>query len=363
MIELEAEIMENLKRTGVSGESKYENGIGLGKESHLPRGQAKSREGILTTQDITKRDRKRQQIAGRLQKLEQTLDQDRDTFYHAILHQLQDKLASLQQGTNDNFIKNKETLEEQRDYELTRLRLWEEHQVRTVEGEYKEDLSRAKEDHDRMIKMIKEKLYDKLQGEIKRLKEDKLLLNMVNAESWRANQANGGRGDPSARLNLAELSLHAGERRSLRKREIGSRFTVGEMDDLSDGAMSGTFNGSMSNNNGAKRRRDYQTRYSSNEEVSSGVNSATNHRNMQLNYVSSSGYDSNLSDKDYDALNSLIMDKNDGISLILFDQSKNTNKSHPRSSHRQYTGLQGLKPEELNEDLALIRNATSNKEK
>ena len=104
-------------------------------------------------------------------------------FYRNLLHELQNKLATLQQGSNEEFY-IKMNLEEVRDYELTKLRLWEEYQVKRIESEYQEDLNRAKEQHDKMIKLIKEKLYDKLQQQIKHLKEDKFLVNLVNGKSW-----------------------------------------------------------------------------------------------------------------------------------------------------------------------------------
>lgn len=68
----------------------------------------------------------------------------------------------LQQGTNEELVAKKIRLEEERDYELTKLRLWEEYRVKRIESEYNEDLSKAKDNHDKMIKLIKEKLYDKL---------------------------------------------------------------------------------------------------------------------------------------------------------------------------------------------------------
>ena len=76
-------------------------------------------------------------------------------FYRNLLHELQNKLATLQQGSNEEFY-IKMNLEEVRDYELTKLRLWEEYQVKRIESEYQEDLNRAKEQHDKMIKLIKE---------------------------------------------------------------------------------------------------------------------------------------------------------------------------------------------------------------
>jgi Sds3-like. len=297
------------------------------------------------------------------------------------LHELQSTLATLQQGTNNEFIAKKHGLEEERDYELTKLRLWEEYQVKRIETEYNEDVTRAKDNHDKMIKLIKEKLYDKLQNQIKQLKEDKLLLNLVNANSW----TNAKEDSATVALNAAAASSIAmNDRRSLRKREISSRFTTGEADDLSDGGLGGsTTAGNFSSHaNGyisaSKRRRHYATRYSSNDEMSSGLTSAatggasgagatsasgTGHTRNGHNGISS-GNDSNLSDKDYDALNSLIMENEDGgPSLILMNKANNSNKPNTRGSNKQFVGVQGLKPEELNEDLTLLKNAIVKKEK
>ena len=138
--------------------------------------------------------------------------------------------------------------------------------MKRIEEEYKEDLIKAQENHDKMIKLIKEKLYDKLQKQIKQLKEDKLLLNLVNANSWSSNIANDS---STAALNaVAANTLNLSDRRSLRKRELSSRLTAGEADDLSDGGVgSTTATGNVSTANGdislsGKRRRHYATRYS-----------------------------------------------------------------------------------------------------
>lgn len=257
-----------------------------------------------------------------------------------LLHNLQNTLATLQQGSNEEFMEIKQDLEVNRDFELTKLRLWEEYQVKRCEEEYKADLARAKDNHDKMIKLLKEKLYDKLQNEIKQLKEDKLLLNLVNANTWSS---------LSHDANTVALNAIAGhalnDRRSLRKREFNSRFSAGENDDLSD---SGTTTGYVSAS--GKRRRHYATRYSSNDEMSSAHNT-----HLRLSQAASSGNDSNLSDKDYDALNMIIMNNdNGGTSLIL---SEKPTKPNTRGQSKQFVGVQGLKVEELNDDLSLLRNA------
>lgn len=321
-----------------------------------------------------------------MNKLELTFRNDRDIFYRNLLHELQTKLATLQQGTNQEYVAKKIQMEEVRDYELTKLRLWEEYQVKRIETEYNEDLAKAKENHDKMIKLIKEKLYDKLEKQIKQLKEDKMLLNLVNGNLWNVSHdspsSTGGGGGGGGGHTLAfDMATAAGftvsDRRSLRKREMAARFTTGEADDLSDGggAASGAGGGiSNGTNNGylsasGKRRRLYATRYSSNDEMSSSMASTSTavpySKNVNANGGggggASSGYESNLSDKDYDALNSLIMENDDGgVSLILLDKangSSSSSKPQTRGSNKQFVGPQGLKPEELNEDLTLLRNA------
>lgn len=331
-------------------------------------------------------------IATRLNKLAQNFGNERDNYYRAALRELQSTLATLQQGNNTDYLLKKEDLEQVRDYELTRLRLWEEYRVKRIETEYRQDIERAKEQHDRMIKLIKEKLYDKLQRQIKQLKEDKLLLNLINANSW---TTGNGKTD---KLTTAAINAIVKDRRHLRKQEIRSRFTTGEADDLLDGALSGdarssnnfangptgngngllgissSMNGSNSNNynsafsssgyvSASTRRRHYSTRYSSNDELSSGVTTTTAANQTPIGYAKNgagTNSESNLSDKDYDQLNYLIMNNEDGgMSLNLLEKNHTNQppKANTRGSSKQFLGPQGLKTEELNEDLALLRNA------
>jgi len=325
---------------------------------------------------VNKKDKRRQQISTRLGKLESTFYDDRNNFYRAILHNLQTTLASIQQGTNSEYLDKKVELEEIRDYELTRLRLWEEYQVKRVDDEYKEDIAKAKQNYDMMIKLLKEKFYDKLQRQVKQLKEDKLLLNLVNASLW--NTSNSQDSTVSALSAAASASsINLNDRRSLRKREFHSRFTGGEAEDLSDSGLgnssgNGFFRSSGAGSSGyvsasGKRRRHYATRYSSNDELSSGIASSSNAHGSNIVKLTSngasSGNDSNLSDKDYDTLNHLIMNNEDGGVHQIFTESKGSNRPNTRGSHKQFIGVQGLKQEELNNDLNLLRNALVKKEK
>ena len=268
-----------------------------------------------------------------------------------MLHNLQTKLATLQQGTDADLQVEWTAFGEQRDYELLRLRLWEEYQVKMVEQEYQNDVIRANTNRDNMIRLIKEKLYDKMQRQIKQLKEEKLLLNLVNASSW--STQNAELAATTAALTAAAATI--GARRLLRKRELSSKFTAGEAEYLSDGGSGGTSAAAGYISASGKRRRHYATRYSSNDE-SSGMTSAAGGKTNAV--AASSGNDSNLSDKDYDTLNKLIMNNDDGgASLVMLDHPEPA-KVSSRAAHKQFVGPQGLKPEELNDDLELLRAAT-----
>ncbi|CAK9436985.1 uncharacterized protein LODBEIA_P14690 [Lodderomyces beijingensis] len=316
---------------------------------------------------VSKRDKKRSNIAARLNKLELTFKNDRDMFYRNSLHELQNKLASLQQGSNEEYLAKKISLEETRDYELTKLRLWEEYQVKRVETVYQSDLQKAQENHDKMIKLIKEKLYDKLQKQIKHLQEDKYLLNVLSRNSY--NEIQDGSNGSSSKSNGNNDQIKAAVNLRLRKRDA-----TADTDDLSDGGKSGNIS-SAQNGSGyissSKRRKPY--RYSSNDEVSSSAASANpwhnnahkkGHSHANNGQSLASGYESNLSDKDYDALNTLIME--DGTTIIDSLNGENgnlNNKVQTRGSHKQFIGPQGLKPEELNDDLTLLRNAIVKKQR
>lgn len=302
-------------------------------------------------ENLSKRDKRKHQISSRLHKLEYLFEAESDSYYRGLLHNLQTKLATLQQGTDADLQVEWTAFGEQRDYELLRLRLWEEYQVKMVEQEYQNDVIRANTNRDNMIRLIKEKLYDKMQRQIKQLKEEKLLLNLVNASSW--STQNAELAATTAALTAAAATI--GDRRLLRKRELSSKFTAGEAEYLSDGGSGGTSAAAGYISASGKRRRHYATRYSSNDE-SSGMTSAAGGKTNAV--AASSGNDSNLSDKDYDTLNKLIMNNDDGgASLVMLDHPEPA-KVSSRAAHKQFVGPQGLKPEELNDDLELLRAAT-----
>ncbi|CAI5756045.1 unnamed protein product [Candida verbasci] len=342
----------------------------------------------------SKRDKKKLNISSKLNKLEFTFRNDRDIFYRNSLHDLQNKLATLQQGTNDDFQFKRIQLEEIRDYELVKLKLWQQYQINRIQIEHKQDLNKAKLNHEKMIKLIKEKLFDKLQRQKQDLKEEKFLLNVVNGSSWNSNHPHSS--SLSSSLPSSEL-----DRRSLRKREyFGKLIEEGEISDgnqsqsnihnnnnnnnNSNNNNNNNYNNNNNNNNNSgylssgKRRRiiTANSKYSSNDELSSsnaltgtgtgtGTPSIPHLHNLHKN--NHSGYESNLSDKDYDALNLLIMENDEGgkgldfFNNSIFNNGNGSNgRVQTRGAHKQFIGPQGLKPDELNEDLLELQNAINN---
>ncbi|OBA18069.1 hypothetical protein METBIDRAFT_47899 [Metschnikowia bicuspidata var. bicuspidata NRRL YB-4993] len=325
--------------------------------------------GFVLTAGGSKKDKRRQQIAARLGKLEAGFADGSASYYRGLLHNLQATLAAIQQGTHGEYVRRKGALEQVRDYELTRLRLWEEYQVTRAEHEYAAAMHTATANYDMMVKLLKEKYYDKLQSQARRLKEDKLLLNMVNASLWAAPGAY-----PAAAALGPAASLLA-DRRPRRKREYPARLADSALDELLDpgsarlaasGHVSAGYTSglvkrrrhyatrySLNDEHTGSRRRHYATRYSLNDEHTGSVASAG-----APPPGAASGNDSNLSDKDYDTLNHLIMNPPDGgVLRVLLERERPGGRPHTRGAHRQFVGVQGLRPDELNDDLTLLRNA------
>lgn len=326
--------------------------------------------------DPSKRDKKRHQILSRLVKLDQTLYSERDHFYRNLLAALQASLASLHQGSHPEYARYRHSLHLKRDFNLTQLRLWHNYQVSSARKNHASDVATAKANHARFSALIKDKLRAKLEQQIRTLKEEKLIHNLVSANSW--GEASRSDINSSAAAEAAEAAsaltaaaaasnLHlAPDRRSLRRREQNFRFGPGDPDDCSDTGHASTTNAEKRNilasllfdAASGKRRRHYATRYLLNDELSSGVTTGLAVVGSKNGNRNGNGSSDTWSDKDYDDLAQLIMEPHmNGISLLASDQ--NTRQSN-RGPGKQFTGVQGLKPEELQDDLQLLKSGIEN---
>ncbi|ODQ59081.1 hypothetical protein WICANDRAFT_63583 [Wickerhamomyces anomalus NRRL Y-366-8] len=265
---------------------------------------------------MSKKDKKRATVQGKLNKMDENFKLDKDYHYRSMLQDLQRSLSTMHQGTNEVLVERMKDFEESRDYELVELRLWEEYQVQRAEKEFFEEVEKANTEHDEMVKLVKEKLYANLEKQIKQLKEDKILLDLANSHSYNMD---------TSLTNVHDFHKNTRSSNSLKDSTISS---IGYMSDRR-----------------GLRRRDMN--YSTNNDDShlsandSGNNSSSKKRKTN---GSSGRYSSN---------DETFMSDNGDLSSILFGEKPE--KVHTRHSSKSFVTPPGLKPEEINDDLLLMK--------
>ncbi|SCU89730.1 LAFA_0E20406g1_1 [Lachancea sp. 'fantastica'] len=135
-------------------------------------------------ENISRKDKRRHNFESRVNKIVQNFSADKDVHYRDRLTTLQTTLTTLHQGNNGQFLRKVRDLEEERDLELVRLRLFEEYRVDRSRIEFQEDIEKTKVEHEKIIKLCKEKLYESLESKIKKLQEERLLMDVANAHSY-----------------------------------------------------------------------------------------------------------------------------------------------------------------------------------
>ena len=134
--------------------------------------------------ETSRKDKRRTNLENRVRKITDTFINDRDIYYKERLTSLQTDLTTLHQGNNALFQRKLRDLEEDRDYQLVQLRLHEEYRVARSKIEFEEDIKKAKEDYEKLVKLCKERLYAKLEMRVKKLKEERLLMDVANVHSY-----------------------------------------------------------------------------------------------------------------------------------------------------------------------------------
>ncbi|CCH42036.1 Transcriptional regulatory protein [Wickerhamomyces ciferrii] len=265
---------------------------------------------------ISKKDKKRATVQNKLNKIDEGFKYEKDYHYRTMLQDLQRSLSTIHQGTNEVLVERVKDFEERRDYDLVELRLWEEYQVKRTEREFTEEVEKANNEHDEMVKLVKEKLYANLEKQIKLLKEDKILLDLANSHSYNMDTTLTNQNDyhkntrSSNSLKDSSISSigYLSDRRGLRRREPNYNSTNNDDSHLSA-------NDSGNNSSSKKRRKPNGTGNSSAEET----------------------YQSDAGD----------------LSSILFGEKPE--KVHTRHSSKAFVPPIGLKTEEINDDLALMK--------
>lgn len=134
--------------------------------------------------EISRKDKRRYNLENKVNKIQSSFLKDKDIYYKDRLTSLQTDLTSLHQGSNLLYQRKLRDLQEDRDFELVKLRLYEEYRVSRSSIEFQEDIDKAKESHEKLVKLCKEKLYSKIETQIKKLKEEKMLMDVANIHSY-----------------------------------------------------------------------------------------------------------------------------------------------------------------------------------
>lgn len=330
-----------------------------------------------TAQELTRKDKRRHNVESKVGKIYQTFVLDKDSHYKDRLTALQTDLTTLHQGNNRIYMRALRDCEEQRDLELVRLRLFEEYRVSRSGIEFQEDIEKTKVEHEKLVKLCKEKLYENIQHKIKMLQEDRLLMDVANVHSysvdyyrgkyqkhtrshgtsgWESSSnelggGGGGRGD-SANESATDTAT---ERRSLRRR--------------------GTTKGGPSTSRLASHAEesDFQTNYSSAQGGSTNPNTG----GTGINGTGGGGSGGPIAalrtqDARSTEVNSdseFMQDISDYAELyaLLFGDKEQDTRTNERRKHRtsqRYTAksappLPSLNQDEVTEDIAIIRQLTN----
>jgi len=275
---------------------------------------------------LSKKDKKRATVQGKLHKIDESFKLDKDFHYRSMLQKLQRSLSTIHQGTNEVLLERIKDFEEERDYELVRLRLWEEYQVKRAEKEFYEEVEKANKEHDEMVKLVKEKLYANLEKQIKQLKEDKILLDLANSHSYNMD---------TSLTNVHDFHKNTRSSNSLKDSSISS------ISYMSDRRVS--------------RRRDLN--YSTNNEDSHlSANDSGNNSSSKKRRINGAGYgtsNGNGNGSKYSSNDEAFMSDTGDLSSILFGEKPE--KVHTRHSSKSFVAPVGLKPEEINDDLLLMK--------
>lgn len=288
---------------------------------------------------VSRKDKRRHNFESKVSKIGQNFGLEKDGHYRDRLTSLQTNLTTLHQGNNALFIRKLRDLEEQRDLELVRLRLFEEYRVTRASIEFQEDIEKTKEEHEKLIKLCKEKLYESLERKIKKLQEERLLMDVANAHSYAMDY-------------------------SRTKFQKNTRSTTASAWDSSSNEFGKDFSANESATDTGTERRSLRRRAATAAVTSRTMNEESEYQSGRESSVQLSSNSKVVNNNGHGASDSdflqYISDSTD-LHALLFGE-KEPEKKKTRSTQRYSTKsappLQSLKPEEVTEDIALIRSLT-----
>lgn len=294
-------------------------------------GAASGRRDANSARADTKRDKKKHTIHTKLSKLEENFRLDKDFHYRSSLQTIQKQLVSLNQGDVSLLGDKIKDFEELRDYDLVQLKLFREYELQNCEMEFQEQLEKANKEHDEMVKLVKEKLYANLEKQIKQLKEDKVLLDLANFHSYS--------------MDTSDFHKNTRSSQSLKNSSISS---IGYASDRRAGLRRRGANGNDSSNNYNSGGEHSTHEYDSANDSGNNSAAAANRKRQRPN-----GYGHSSQDE-----LSLLSDHGDLSSILSASNSHSTReRASTRHSSKSFQPPSGLKQDEVDTDLAVLRSA------
>ncbi|KAK9368725.1 Sds3-like protein [Lipomyces kononenkoae] len=272
-----------------------------------------------TTTTASKRDKRRHNLTDRYTYLTSTFASQKDAIYRDTLSDLQNKLAALHSGTDPDYVDRVTDLEEKRDAELVTLYLNEAFLVSRADREHELDVAAAEEEYAAKAKSVREQLFARLESQRRKLREDKELLDIANDHSLLLS-VSGYQTPGSPSSGGSGMMGSVGERRkNLRRRGEVLQTAVVENGAAAKKRKRGGAGGGGGGGGGRAGERDEIAAFWSDREA------------LPFGHH-----------------------RDDGI-------SGGTMTTSGRHREKPFGGLTGLKNEEANEDLAILRKRRKKK--
>ncbi|KAK9464800.1 Sds3-like protein [Lipomyces arxii] len=178
----------------------------------------------------SKRDKRRHNLTDRYAHLADVFSSQKTVMYADMLADLQNTLAGLHNGTDATYLEKVADLEEERDAELVTLYLNEQFLLSRAEKEFDRDVTAAEDEYANLAKTVRERLLARLESQRRKIREDKELLDIAN-DHFVLLSVPGYQtpGSPSASGGAGMMGSVGERRKNLRRRgELVSASTAAE---------------------------------------------------------------------------------------------------------------------------------------
>lgn len=110
--------------------------------------------------------------------LEQRLNKEYEEQYAQQTAAIRRRIDQIRSGQDPEFLESLQDLEEQRDYELVTLKLWRDSVVDKMTRDHQATVSSIMEAHTTASKATQERLVSRIEGHVRKMKDDKSLADI-----------------------------------------------------------------------------------------------------------------------------------------------------------------------------------------